>query len=70
MSVDKKAVIAKLQEYIKVLEDENTRLENVRIGNAPVYDEITLEGKIFEFSKSGENFDIDFDVSYIKNVDV
>ena len=68
--MDKKAVITKLQEYIEVLEDENTRLENVRVGNAPVYDEITLEGQILEFAKSGENFDIDFDVTYIKNVDV
>ena len=68
--MDKKAVIAKLQEYIEVLEDENTRLENVRVGNTPDYDEIAIEGRILEFSKSGENFDIDFDVTYIKNVDV
>lgn len=64
--MDKQDVIAVLKEYIEVLEDDNVRLDNVRVGNMPAYTEVRSGTTIVEYSRTGDDFDINFDVSYIK----
>ena len=64
--MDKQDVIAVLKDYIEVLEDDNVRLDNVRVGNMLGYTEAHGDTGVVAYERTGDNFDIDFDVSYIK----
>lgn len=63
--MNKQEVINKLEEYISVLRDDNTRLESVRIGNMPDYSKLHDEGQALKTIRTGDNFDIDFGVVYL-----
>lgn len=63
--MNKQEVINKLEEYITVLKDDNTRLESVRVGNMPDYSGLHDEGQTLKTIRTGDNFDIDFDVVYL-----
>lgn len=64
--MDKQDVIEVLKNYIEVLEDDDVRLDNVRVSNMPTYTEAHGGNGIVAYERTGDNFDIDFDVSYIK----
>lgn len=68
--MNKQEVISKLKDYIEVLEDDNVRLDSVTLRSIPDYTEVKAGDELLDFAKSGENFDIDFDVTYINRVDV
>lgn len=57
---------AVLKKYIEVLEDDNVRLDNVRVANMPTYTEAHSGTTIVEYERTGDNFDIDFDVGSVK----
>lgn len=64
--MDKQDVIAVLKNYIELLEDDNVRLDSARVGNVPEYTQAHSGTTIVAYERTGDNFDIDFDVSYIK----
>lgn len=66
MNVDKQEVIAVLKNYIEVLEEDNVRLDSVMLSSMPDYTEAYGDTGLAAYERTGDNFDIDFNVSYIK----